>query len=108
MAGVTFVAEGITKDGKKVKVEIILKKFCKCKSSLDENCQEQARAWAQQKIEELLKRKESSELTWLEGKVNPNFFMEVMEEITEVLESACVTARSEHLQGAQVNIEFIA
>jgi hypothetical protein len=107
MAGVTFTVEGTTKDGKKVKVEIILKKFCKCKPSLGENCIEKAKEWADQKIKNLLQKKESSELTWLEGKVNPNFFMEVMEEMTEVLENACVTARSEHLQGAQVNIEFL-
>jgi hypothetical protein len=42
----------------------------------------------------------------MDGKLHPNFIVEVLEEITEVLEAVCVTAKSEHLQGADVKVEF--
>jgi threonine synthase len=104
MAGVVFVAEGQTKDGKKFKVEVTLKKFCRCKPGKD-NCQEEAKALAAEKLSQLLSHFESSQLFWLENQINPNFFMAVMEAVTEVLEDVCVTARSSHLQGAQVKVE---
>jgi hypothetical protein len=107
MAGVTFVSEGTTKDGKKVKLTVILKKFCRCKAT-HPDCENEAKKYADEKLKKLLKETESSQLYWLEGQINPNFFMRVMEVITEVLEDVCVTARSSHLQGAQVKIEETA
>jgi len=104
---VVFTIEGRTKDGRKVKLTITLKKFCRCKSSLGDNCQEKAKEWAQEKIAPLLGRWEFNNLFWVNNQVNPNFFTEVMAELTEVLEAACVTARSDHLQGAQLKIEEI-
>jgi len=104
---VQFVVEGTTKDGKKVKVTITLKKFCTCKSS-HPHCEEDAKKLAPEKVKPVIGKWDTSQIFWLDNKVHPNFVMEVLEEITEVLETVCVTARSEHLQGADVKVEFTA
>ena len=103
---VTFEIEGTTKDGKRAKVIITLKKFCKCKPS-HPNCAEDAKKLAPEKIKPVLARWESDKIYWLDDKIHPNFVVEVMEELTEVLEAVCVNAKSEHLQGAQVKVEFL-
>jgi hypothetical protein len=103
---VQFVIDGTTKDGKKVKVTVTLKKFCACKSS-HPNCEEDAKKLAPEKVKPVLARWESNKILWLDNKVHPNFIIEVLEEITEVLEAVCVTARSEHLQGADVKVEIL-
>jgi hypothetical protein len=104
MAGITFTAQGTTKDGKEAKVEVILKSFCKCKKP---NCEELAKQYAEEKYKQVLKEFESSQLFWLENQVNPNLVLRLMEKTTEVLEAVCLTVRSNHLQGAQVKVELV-
>ncbi len=99
--------EGNTKEGKRVKLTIKLKKFCSCKPSHPE-CQKDAEPIVDKKVKKLLSEVESENLFWLEGKVNPNFFLRLMEAITEALETVCITARSDHLQGAEVLIEELS
>ncbi len=106
MAGVVFTVEGTTKDGKKVRLTVSLKKFCVCKPS-HPNCQEDAKPLADEKLKKVLSQFESSELFWLDNKVNPNLFVKVMEMITEVLETVCITAKTDHLQGATVGVELL-
>ena len=102
---VEFLVEATTKDGKKAKVRITLKKFCACKAS-HPNCEEDAKKLAPEKLAPVVARWESEKIFWLDGKVHPNFVLEVLEELTEVLEAVCVTAKSEHLQGADVKVEI--
>ena len=102
---VELVIEGRTKDGKKATVKVVLKKFCQCKAS-HPNCEEDAKKLAPAKVMAVLEKWNSSDILWLDNKVHPNFYMEVLEEITEVLETVCVTAKSEYLQGAEVKVSF--
>ncbi|NPB05175.1 MAG: hypothetical protein GXO08_02205 [Aquificae bacterium] len=106
MAAVVFTVEGTTKDGKKARVTVTLKKFCACKPT-HPNCQEEAQRDLVPKVQKVLAEFSSDELFWLEGKVNPNFFVRVMEMVTEVLEAVCITVRSDHLQGADVKVELL-
>jgi len=102
---VEFLIEATTKDGKKAKVKITLKKFCTCKGS-HPNCEEDAKKLAPEKLKPVVSRWESEKIFWLDGKIHPNFVLEVLEELTEVLETVCITARSDHLQGATVDVEI--
>ena len=102
---VELVIPAQTKDGKNVTVKVTLKKFCQCKSSHPQ-CEEEAKKLAPQKVAPVVKRWESNDIFWMDGKIHPNFIVEVLEEITEVLEAVCVTAKSEHLQGADVKVEL--
>jgi len=104
MAAVVLKAEGKTKDGKPVKIEVTLKKFCHCKPTHPE-CDKEAQKIAEFKLAEVLTEFNSDEIFWLEGKINPNFYVRVMEVVAEILEDVCVTARSTHLQGAQLKVE---
>ena len=103
---VSFEIAGKTKDGKEAKLKVTLKKFCQCKSS-HPNCEEDAKKIAPEKLKPVLERWEAEKIFWIDNKVHPNFVLEVLEELTEVLEAVCVTARSEHLQGADVKVEIL-
>jgi len=102
---VELIIEGRTKDGKKATVKVVLKKFCKCKTS-HPDCEGDAKKLAPSKVMPVLEKWNSSDIIWMDNKVHPNFYLEVLEEITEVLEAVCITAKSEHLQGAQVGVSL--
>ena len=102
---VALVVSSETKDGKKAKISITLKKFCQCKSSHPQ-CREDAQKLAPEKVSPVVARWESEKIFWQDGKLHPNFILEVLEAVTEVLETVCVTAKSEHLQGADVKVEI--
>ena len=106
MAEVVYTIEGTTKDGKKVELTVKLKKFCRCKPS-HPNCQKDAEPILEKKVKKLLSEIESKDLFWLENRVNPNFFVKVMEAVTEAMETVCITTRSDHLQGAEVLVKEI-
>ena len=106
MAGFVYQTEGTTRDGKKVKLTVSLKKFCKCKSS-HLKCEEDIKPILERKLNEILSKESFENLFWLDGKVHPNFYVKIMEAVTEAMETICVTARSDHLQGAQVSLEAL-